>query len=145
MTPRTASVLAAAAMLLAVGGLIASRALVAAGTWALAFQGAAVLLALWARVTFGVRSGHMAADPTAGGLVTTGPYRYVRHPIYAAVLLVVWTGGATHAVPATLALAALATAAVGVRIRAEERLVAARYSAYAAYAARTARLVPGVF
>ena len=85
------------------------------------------------------------ADPTPGGLVTTGPYRHVRHPIYAAVLLLVWAGVATHAAGGTLALTALATAAMAVRTRAEQRLVAARYPEYAAYAARTARLVPGMF
>lgn len=28
----------------------------------------------------------------AGGLVTNGPYRFIRHPIYTAVCLFVWTG-----------------------------------------------------
>jgi len=41
---------------------------------------------LWARLTFGGRSFHAGANPTAGGVVTTGPYRFVRHPIYAAIL-----------------------------------------------------------
>ena len=27
-----------------------------------------------------------------GGLVTTGPYRYVRHPIYAAATYFAWAG-----------------------------------------------------
>ena len=48
----------------------------------------AVLLMLWARVTFGRRSFHASADPTEGGLITTGPYHYLRHPIYAAVLYI---------------------------------------------------------
>jgi protein-S-isoprenylcysteine O-methyltransferase Ste14 len=42
-----------------------------------------------ARVTFGRRSFHAAANPTAGGLVTTGPYRLIRHPIYTAACLFV--------------------------------------------------------
>jgi protein-S-isoprenylcysteine O-methyltransferase Ste14 len=38
----------------------------------------ALLLFLWARITFGRRSYHVVADPTAGGLVTDGPYRFIR-------------------------------------------------------------------
>ena len=45
-----------------------------------------------ARITFGRRSFHAAANPTEGGLVTTGPYAYIRHPIYAAILYFVWAG-----------------------------------------------------
>jgi len=49
-------------------------------------QVCAFALMVWARKTFGNRSFHASADPTEGGLVTTGPCRYFRHPIYAAVL-----------------------------------------------------------
>ncbi|HEY0780460.1 MAG TPA: methyltransferase [Gemmatirosa sp.] len=131
-------------MLVAVGGLLVSHTLIAGNVAGQVLQGGAVLCALWVRVTFGRRSFHMAANPTVGGLVTTGPYRYVRHPIYVAVLLLVWAGVATHATRRSFTLAALATAAVVVRIRAEEELLVIRYPAYAAYAARTKRLIPGV-
>ena len=30
------------------------------------------------------------ANPTAGGVITTGPYRFIRHPIYAAILCLLW-------------------------------------------------------
>ena len=59
-------------------------------------QVAAVLLMVWARMTFGRRSFHAAANPTAGGLVTWGPYRYWRHPIYSAILLFLWSGVLSH-------------------------------------------------
>src|SRR5678815_3541721 len=47
----------------------------------------ALLLFLWSRITFGLRSYHVGANPTKGGLVTSGPYRFVRHPIYATFCL----------------------------------------------------------
>jgi len=46
-------------------------------------QVATVLLMPWARKTFGIRSFHASASTSEGGLVTSGPYRYWRHPIYA--------------------------------------------------------------
>jgi protein-S-isoprenylcysteine O-methyltransferase Ste14 len=49
-------------------------------------------LMIWARISFGMRSFHAVANTTKGGLVTKGPYRWLRHPIYAAVIYFVWAG-----------------------------------------------------
>jgi protein-S-isoprenylcysteine O-methyltransferase Ste14 len=145
MNARAASIVATAALALTVLALYRMGALLAPTTAGLVVQGVAVALMLWARVTFGRRSFHFAANPTAGGLVTWGPYRWFRHPIYAAVLLFLWTAILTHLSPTTLALGVAATAATAVRIRGEERLLVERYPEYAEYSARTKRLVPGVF
>jgi len=146
MNPRVRSVLATLVLVGVVVVLVQRRALLAHRPLAIALQAAAVALMLWARVTFGRRSFHAAANPTAGGLVTHGPYRWWRHPIYAAVLLFLWTGVlATGPTPLTLLLAAVGTAATAVRILAEERLLRGTYPAYDAYAARTKRLVPYLF
>lgn len=42
----------------------------------------------WARLTFGRRSFHASAVPTAGGVETRGPYRFIRHPIYTAACVI---------------------------------------------------------
>jgi protein-S-isoprenylcysteine O-methyltransferase Ste14 len=102
------------------------------------------LLMLWARLTFGIRSFHGTANPTAGGLVTTGPYRYIRHPIYAAILYFLWAGIAAHPSLITVAVGLLATAFTAVRIAAEEKLLVAMYPDYEAYARVTKRVVPFV-
>ena len=60
--------------------------LLASSPTLLAVQACAVLLMLWARATFGLRSFHPTANTTQGRLVTTGPYRYWRHPIYAYII-----------------------------------------------------------
>jgi protein-S-isoprenylcysteine O-methyltransferase Ste14 len=135
------------AFLLAAGGMVGlwrAGALLAHGWIGIAVQVAAVALMVWARIAFGRRSFHPAASPTAGGLVTSGPYRYLRHPIYAAVLYFAWAGALSHPGWLPISLAALVTLGMGYRMWAEERLVAARYPEYGAYAARTRRLIPGV-
>jgi protein-S-isoprenylcysteine O-methyltransferase Ste14 len=145
MNERSASVVATAALVVVVIAMFRMGVLLAPTTPGLVVQGVAVALMLWARVTFGRRSFHFAANPTAGGLVTWGPYRWFRHPIYAAVLLFLWTAVATHPSRLTLALGVAATAATAVRMRSEERLLVQRYPEYGEYAARTKRIVPGLF
>ena len=110
-----------------------------------AVQVLAVLLMLWARVTFGRRSFHASADPTQGGLMTTGPYRFIRHPIYTAACLFGWPGAVTAHTPLALALAALVTVGALVRMLCEERLLVGLYPEYRDYAARTRRMIPYVF
>jgi protein-S-isoprenylcysteine O-methyltransferase Ste14 len=121
------------------------HALVTTNSVGIVLQVLAVLLMLWARLTFGMRSFHATANPTAGGLVTAGPYRYWRHPIYAAALLFIWAGILAHGALPTfidLALGALATGMTLVRVLAEEQLLRAAMPDYAAYANSTRRFIP---
>jgi protein-S-isoprenylcysteine O-methyltransferase Ste14 len=115
------------------------------GPISIALQVAAAAFMLWARITFGRRSFHAAADPTQGELVTRGPYAIVRNPIYAAAIAFTWTGVAVHFGLESALLGAVVAAAMLVRIFAEERLLRANYPEYADYSRRVKRLVPFVF
>ena len=127
------------------GGLLVMRNLFSSSTLVICLQVAASLLFLWARVTFGRRSYHVVADPTEGGLVTGGPYRYIRHPIYAAICLFTWAGVAAHWSWSSALWGALILGSAVMRIYCEEPLVAARYPEYAQYKARTWRMIPYVY
>jgi protein-S-isoprenylcysteine O-methyltransferase Ste14 len=122
--------------------LVLTRRVLSPSPVVLAPQAVAVALVTWARLTFGRRSFHLAANPTRGGLVTTGPYRFIRHPIYAAVCLFVTAGAAAHLAWGTLLLCAAVWAGALARMFCEERLLVQRYPEYRQYAARTPRLIP---
>ena len=139
------SVAAFLAMVAGLLGLLALKSLFSPLAPVIVVQALAVGLMVWARVTFGRRSFHPAASPTAGGLVTSGPYRVIRHPIYTSVCLFVGAAVVAHWSWVTLGLGVLVLAGALARIFAEEALLRARYSEYAEYSARTWRMVPGVF
>jgi protein-S-isoprenylcysteine O-methyltransferase Ste14 len=141
---RVMSLLATLVLVAAVLTLFFGHALVATNPIGLAIQGLAIALMIWARVTFGLRSFHAAANPTEGGIVTHGPYRFWRHPIYASILYFFWAAIASHPAWWTITAGIVATLAVAIRIASEERLLVERYPEYRAYAARTKRVVPFV-
>ena len=83
--------------------------------------------------------------PRARGLVQSGLYRWVRHPIYLGEFLV-FAGIMILAIsPLTLAVYAMFVALQVYRLMMEERTLTEAYPEYAAYRARTARLLPGVY
>ena len=138
------SVFAFLGLVACIFSLMFTRSLFGNGPLTIGIQIAAALLMTWARLTFGKRSFHAEANPTAGGLVTQGPYRYFRHPIYAAILYFMWAGIAAHLSLRPVLIGLVGSAMLGIRIRCEEVLLQRAYTEYGAYASRTARVLPFV-
>jgi len=79
-------------------------------------------------------------------LVTRGIFRYVRHPMYASLLLLGWGAVLKSVGPTTIALGLATTAALYFTARAEERENVARFGdLYQEYMKRTNRFVPFLF
>lgn len=151
MAPRRRTVLNALSIIGLLGmiggilGLFFSGNLFSTSPIVISIQIAAVTLLVWARIAFGWRSFHFTASPTQGGLVTRGPYRYIRHPIYAAASLFVWAGVAGHLSWGTVLCGVVVLTGAVIRMMCEEALVVARYPEYREYARTTWRMVPYVF
>jgi protein-S-isoprenylcysteine O-methyltransferase Ste14 len=101
---------------------------------------------IWPVFVLGNRFSGLVAIQPGHALVTTGIYRYIRHPSYLGLLLTAlgWALGFRAGVG--VLLAGLMLLVVLARIRSEERLLLAQFGEdYAAYRARTSRLIPGIF
>jgi protein-S-isoprenylcysteine O-methyltransferase Ste14 len=124
------------------GGLVAGRlpidAVIAAG--------AAIALGLWALSANRLGNFNIRPLPRAGGqLIQHGPYRWIRHPMYSALLLAgVAAARVAGDVETWLVLVALAVVLV-IKANVEERGMTERYPAYREYRQRTRRFVPGLY
>jgi protein-S-isoprenylcysteine O-methyltransferase Ste14 len=77
-------------------------------------------------------------------LVTGGPYALIRHPMYSAVLLTIWSLIIDRYSLFRLAVGLILTADLMMKIRYEEGLLRKRFPEYAAYMKVTKRLIPFV-
>lgn len=114
--------------------------------WLLAVELAGLLLGVWALLAVGLANVHIlpTVRPSAR-LVRSGPYRRIRHPMYAALLL--GAGALTLDQPSALRVAALAIllADILVKLHYEEGLLTAAFPEYAQYRQGTKRLIPFLY
>ena len=93
---------------------------------------------------FGVHYSHRVARIAEGSLISSGPYRVLRHPAYAGMLLANIGFAVYFASPAGIAALLLLVAAVLWRIRIEEDILT-ESPQYRAFAKTRHRMVPGVW
>ena len=108
---------------------------------------AGIGLRAWSIATLGRLFQYQITIQPGHQVVTSGPYRHLRHPAYSAIALILaGIALACDDVWSLAAAAALGGAGLAVRIRAEERqLTQALGAGYQRFAAGRKRLVPGVW
>jgi protein-S-isoprenylcysteine O-methyltransferase Ste14 len=91
----------------------------------------------------GLNATSTSVPRAAATLVTSGPYRLIRHPMYSAPLTLVFATTSLTANAAVLASAVAMFALLAARSRIEERRLVEKFGdAYRAYQARMGRFVP---
>lgn len=106
---------------------------------------AGIGFAVWARMHLGRNWGMPMSVKEDAELVTSGPYAWVRHPIYTGVLVAA-AGSALVAGPAYLIIVLPLALYFVYSAKTEERVMLERFAErYRAYMARTKRLIPFVY
>jgi len=102
---------------------------------------------LWARRTLGKHfSIHLTTDQSKGhDLVTSGPYRWVRHPVYTGDLLFHLSVPLITSAYEGLGFAVVYFFLVRARMNTEEKMLSTEYADYGPYMEKSHRLIPGVY
>lgn len=128
------------------GALALTGPLLARHPLLLALEAAALALAGWALLTMRPTNMNVTPDVRAGSvMVSHGPYRFVRHPMYASILL--GTLALVLDTPALLRWAIWAVLLVDLvlKLNYEEALLVAHHPEYAVLQQKTKRLAPFIY
>ncbi len=103
-------------------------------------------LLLWAGVVLQLRNLSVAPDVRKSGeLITRGPYRFVRHPMYSAGLLVTLTWVISDFTWLRLLVWGVLAVDFVAKSHYEERLLLRAFSDYERYCKKTKRLIPLIY
>lgn len=107
---------------------------------------AGIALGGWALIAMQLANLHILPDvrPNAQ-LVQRGPYRFIRHPMYSAILLTTLPLVLASFSWLRVSLWLILLLDLLIKLHYEERLLAAHYPGYATYQQRTKRLLPLIY
>ena len=113
---------------------------------ALALLICAITLGIWTLLHNRLGNFNIRPEPKASGrLVTSGPYRLVRHPMYCALLLFAAAEVVAYADVWKIACSIALALVLAAKATLEERGLRARFDGYAEYAQRVKSFIPGLF
>ena len=145
MNLKVVSLIAFGVALIGVFYLIDKNYLFSKNPISIIIQACGVGLMIWSRLTFGVRSFNATANATKGKLVKNGPYHFLRHPIYAALIFFFTASIISFPFIGTIAAVFLIVLGLFVRMILEEKSLLVAYGDYAEYSKKTKRIIPFVF
>ena len=104
----------------------------------------ALALGVWGALHLGRGLTPLPLPNGAVELVTRGPFRWIRHPLYSAVILGISGIALRSRTPTVIVIAIGLTLFLGLKARWEEQHLRTAFVGYAEYATRTGRFIPGV-
>jgi protein-S-isoprenylcysteine O-methyltransferase Ste14 len=111
---------------------------------ALLFLGMAI--SIWARVELGRNWSNVVTVKVGHELVRSGPYRWVRHPIYTGILVALAGSALAENFWCDLVIVPIVFTSFWIKLRLEEAWMRGQFgAAYDDYCARTTRLIPFLF
>jgi len=112
----------------------------------LAIQAAGGMFGVWAVVFMKVGTFNIRPDIKEGAVLkSTGPYRFVRHPMYSALLTVMAATVCSEFTLLRIGAMLVLTLVVVVKLSYEEKLLGSHFADYGAYQKKTWRLIPYVY
>ena len=123
------------------GGSLAVHNVILAAIGALLFA-CGIALAVWARLHLGRNWGMPMTERAEPELVTSGPYRFVRHPIYSGLLTAMLGTALVNNLLGLIVVAVLVAYFYYCGIVEERNLAATFPKAYPEYRSRTKMLIP---
>lgn len=99
----------------------------------------------WGMIALGSNLTPFPKPITGGALVTHGPYRFVRHPIYAGLIFGTLGWGVFRSNLLGLGLAVGLFVFFDLKSRREEQWLRESYPGYAEYQKQVRKLIPGVY
>jgi len=109
-------------------------------------QIAGMAIGIWALIVMGIGNLNISPLVKRGAvLVTRGPYKLIRHPMYLAVLLVVWPLIIDDSSLMRITAGFVLTAVLIIKMLFEESLLKKHFAEYNAYMKTTKRLIPVIF
>ena len=128
---------------LCLGGIVITGPIWASSVITVGLELLGFALGLWALGAMTFRNLNILPEIRPGSrLVTHGPYRYIRHPMYSALLLVTLALIVDTFSTARLILWMILMSALWFKLSYEERLLARHFREYKDYQQRTKRIIP---